>query len=292
MKVISDITELLKTIGLNQIAIDSDFHIFRLEDFDIEKAKSNNAFYSEFFEITLVIKDDGHFNFGENSFHDINQSICFLSPGQLTSYIREKEIAKGYSIHFRSSFLNPIKHTYELLTEFSYFKLHSFPIYKLQKAKLNQFQKMFQEIFEEFETNDQQSIEIIRLYLHALLYKVKRILPAKINMVDKSRSNQIANQFEDLVFQYSHKYKLISDYASLLNISAIHLSDCVKKTSGKSAKQILSDYQILKAKSLLVQSNLSIKEVAYALGYDDVSNFTKFVKKHLGITPKEFRENP
>ncbi|MCT4615938.1 MAG: helix-turn-helix domain-containing protein [Marinifilaceae bacterium] len=292
MRVITDIKELLKAFGIEEDQIDSDFHIFKLENYDIEKSKLKQAFYSDLFEITLVIEDDGHFTYGENSYHDINQTICFLSPGQLTSYRRDNGIAKGYSIHFKSSFLSPIKQTYEILTEFNYFKLHSLPLYKLNKTQLNEFTKMFMDIYKEFELNDNQSINIIRLYLNALLYKVNRIIPNNIDIIGMSRSNQIANMFEELLYQHSSKYKLLSEYASLLNISSAHLSDCVKKTCGKPAKQVVIDHQVLKAKSLLTQSNLSIKEVAFELGYADVTNFTKFVKKHLGVTPKEFRHNP
>lgn len=65
-----------------------------------------------------------------------------------------------------------------------------------------------------------------------------------------------------------------------------------QKNSGKPAKQVLIDFQLLKSKSLLKQSNMSIKEIAFKLGYEDVTNFTKFLKKNLGITPKAFRYNP
>lgn len=156
MKVITDIGELLETLALKQDPIDSGFHIFRLEDFDINKPKSKEAYFSDFFEITIAIKDDGYFSFGENSYHDIDQTICFLSPGQLTSYKRDKGIAKGYSIHFNSSFLIPLKHSFEVITEFSYFELHTLPIYKLNETKLNELLKTFHDIYKEFELNDEQ----------------------------------------------------------------------------------------------------------------------------------------
>lgn len=292
MKIISDIEELLQMLALNQEAIDSGFHIFRLEDFDVDKPKVKEAYFSDFFEITIVIKDDGYFSFGENSYHDIDKTICFLSPGQLTSYKRDKGIAKGYSIHFNSSFLIPMQHSFEVITEFNFFKLHTLPIFKLTETKLNELLHAFNEIFNEFETNDKQTIPIIRSYLIALLYKIKRLLPDKKETIGMSRPMEIANKFEDLVCQHSDKHRQISHYASLLNISPAHLSECVKKVTGKPAKQVILDFQLLKAKSLLKQSNLSIKEIAIKLGYEDTTNFTKFIKNHLGLTPKVFRNNP
>ncbi|MCT4645453.1 MAG: helix-turn-helix domain-containing protein [Carboxylicivirga sp.] len=292
MKVISDIGELLQTLALNQAPIDSGFHIFRLEDFDVNKSKAKEAYFSDFFEIAIVIKDDGHFSLGEESYHDIDQTICFLSPGQLASYKREKGIAKGYSIHFKSSFLIPMKHSFEVITEFNYFKLHTLPIFKLNETNLNELLNKFHEIYEEFELNDKQTIPIIRSYLIALLYKIKRLLPDQKETVGMTRPMEIASKFEDLVCQNADKHRQISFYASRLNISPAHLSECVKKVTGKPAKQVILDFQLLKAKSLLKQSNLSIKEIALRLGYEDVTNFSKFIKKHLGVTPKAFRNNP
>ena len=77
----------------------------------------------------------------------------------------------------------------------------------------------------------------------------------------------------------------------MININATYLGEVVKKTTGKSPKQILSERLILEAKSLLHNTEMSISEVAYFLKFEDPSNFTKFFKSKTGISPAIYRNN-
>ena len=65
--------------------------------------------------------------------------------------------------------------------------------------------------------------------------------------------------------------------------------EILKNETGRSAKQIIEEFLMFEAKSLLKQTQMSIKEIVFWLGYEDASYFTKYFKSKEGITPLNYR---
>ena len=82
----------------------------------------------------------------------------------------------------------------------------------------------------------------------------------------------------------------IREFAALLHVHPIHLSNTVKEVTGKSTCDWYEEKLVSISKELLLQTNLTIAAIAQQLTYDP-SNFTKFFKHYTGITPKQFRKN-
>ena len=112
------------------------------------------------------------------------------------------------------------------------------------------------------------------------------------NKVFTDRAEEITFLFENILKEKSnYKYRLY-DYASQLNISTAYLSEVVKKTTGKSAKTLIQETIIYKAKTLLKQSSEDIATIAYTLGFNDASYFIKYFKNQIGLTPSKYRKEP
>jgi AraC family transcriptional regulator, regulatory protein of adaptative response / methylphosphotriester-DNA alkyltransferase methyltransferase len=82
----------------------------------------------------------------------------------------------------------------------------------------------------------------------------------------------------------------IRDFANLLHIHPVHLSNTVKEVTGKSACNLFEDRLVTLSKEMIATSPLSIGEIARQLTYDP-SNFVKFFKKYTGMTPKKYRDS-
>ena len=82
----------------------------------------------------------------------------------------------------------------------------------------------------------------------------------------------------------------MKDYAEMMLISTKLLNQVVKAFTLNTVKTFIDDYIILEAKRSISISDLSLKEIAFSLGFDEATNFTKFFKKKVGISPKEFRD--
>jgi AraC-like DNA-binding protein len=81
----------------------------------------------------------------------------------------------------------------------------------------------------------------------------------------------------------------IAHFADRLHVSPGHLSNTVKRTTGRSPCDFYEDGLVEFAKDLLVDERQSIGAVAHALTMDP-SNFTKFFKRFVGVTPSEYRK--
>ncbi|UTW64558.1 AraC family transcriptional regulator [bacterium SCSIO 12741] len=74
-------------------------------------------------------------------------------------------------------------------------------------------------------------------------------------------------------------------------MSTVCLSECVKQTSQKTAKKILTEYIIMEAHFKLLNTQFSVETIATELGFDDRSNFINFYKKHTRLTPNQERKS-
>lgn len=95
--------------------------------------------------------------------------------------------------------------------------------------------------------------------------------------------------FDILLEQHFKTKKLPSFYASELNITLKHLNRIANEILKKTATEVISDRVILEAKRMLTDKQLSINEIADALGYEDYSYFSRLFKKQTGQSPTNFR---
>jgi AraC family transcriptional regulator, transcriptional activator of pobA len=104
-----------------------------------------------------------------------------------------------------------------------------------------------------------------------------------------SRNQKTAKEFNELLNKNFQEKKDVAFYAQQLNLTPKNLSEILKTETGLSAKQVIDEFLMFEAKSLLKQTQMSIKEIVYWLGYEDPSYFTKHFKNKEGITPLDYR---
>ena len=98
-------------------------------------------------------------------------------------------------------------------------------------------------------------------------------------------------EFIDLLESHLTTLKQVSQYTDLMNLSSYQLNEITKTAVGKTASALIDEYIILEAKRDLLATPNQIKDVADHLGYEDVSYFIRFFKKHTGYSPDAFRRN-
>jgi AraC-like DNA-binding protein len=98
------------------------------------------------------------------------------------------------------------------------------------------------------------------------------------------------SRFEHAILSSGNTFLSVNEYAAIMNISPIYLTECVKKATGKSAQKIIIDYKIQYAKTLLYQMEKPITDIAEVLGFNEVANFNQFFKRNTGITATQFRK--
>jgi AraC-like DNA-binding protein len=101
----------------------------------------------------------------------------------------------------------------------------------------------------------------------------------------------IALRFKSLLRAHLPAKKKPSQYADLLHISPSYLNEAVKKATGFTAGYRIRHEIVLEAKRLLFHTDMSVKEIAFELGYEDCAYFTRLFTGVSGMSPVQFRKN-
>lgn len=99
------------------------------------------------------------------------------------------------------------------------------------------------------------------------------------------------DEFLELLETHIITHKLVSQYTDLMLLSQYQLNEITKASVGKTASELIDQHILLEAKRYLLATTKQIKDIAWDLGYEDISYFIRFFKKHTGHSPDAFRKN-
>ncbi len=288
------ISELLKFMKLEKFQKLDNFHIFKFEEHPEQMGAEFHAITEDIFEISISKNWDITIGVDDKEFKTNKNHLSFIPPGKEV-YIREHEVVGknlGYMIFYTSDFLRFTPSFYSMIKRFPYYNIHHAPVYGLNNENYVFYNMYMERIYEAFQQLNKDNVEMIRAYLTILLFQTKNLLALNVLQESKySRAEEITFEFEQLLKSTPHKNQKLSYYASKLNISDVYLSECIKKATGSSAKQLLTEYIIHEAKYLLSESSQILDAISIQLGFKETSNFINFFKKNSGLTPNQFRKS-
>lgn len=106
-----------------------------------------------------------------------------------------------------------------------------------------------------------------------------------------SHSEKIFYDFLDLLHTHYRKQRRVSFYAGELSLTPRHLTTVIRLVSGRSAARWIEEYIVLEAQILLRNSPMAIKEIAYELGFNEQSLFSKYFSRVSGSSPESYRRS-
>lgn len=134
-------------------------------------------------------------------------------------------------------------------------------------------------------------LEILQNLLFSFLLLAERERKKQLNFNEKQSVDlYYALLFKRLVDENFKKNRLLSFYASQLEISKIYLNEVTLKTYGKMAKQIIDDKTMIEAKRLLVNTTEEIQKISFDLGFDQPTYLSKFFRRNKESSPGDFRK--
>ncbi|UFH35009.1 AraC family transcriptional regulator [Flavobacterium acetivorans] len=160
---------------------------------------------------------------------------------------------------------------------------------EIEKLELDM---IFSNIRDEIKEEELASNELVFSYLKIFLIKLTRLKSVN-GQEEKTVVPSIPEYLKELIvlinenFQKEHQ---ASFYANKLNISVKTLSKATTKHYQKTISGLLHEKLILKSKWELLHTNTPIKAIANNMGFRDEYYFSRFFKKHIGLSPKHFRE--
>jgi AraC-like DNA-binding protein len=258
----------------------------RLEDVFTNRESSKSNCYSLLWVTEGMIDlsiDEIDIQLNENQ-------MAFITPVKYVKILENH--GKVNVIQFNREFYCIRENDHEVSCEgILYFGSQGLPTLNLEDKDVKSFERLLEVIREEFEITDTIQEEMLRIVLKKWLIKATRIAKVQNNIVGLSTSKtEVLRQFKVLVEKNYKTLHKVSDYAKLLNMSPKTISNQFNKLGQESPSVIIQQRVIIEAKRYILYSNLSNKEIAYKLGFDDSSSFSHYFKTRTGISSKQFKE--
>lgn len=208
--------------------------------------------------------------------YEIQPNRLFLTkPSQIHNWSYNND-TRGYILVFDKHLISNL--SLELLST-TYFDLDTDTAYF--------FKTIIENLIKVTVENDEFSEQEINASLKLILTKLARI-SGKAFQKQITKPNEILN-FSKLILDNVSCNLTIKEYADRLNITTEKLNEICKEYYGISPKKIILDKKITESKRLLHFSDLSVKEIAFQLGFEDSSYFSRIFKQRTRLSPSDFK---
>ncbi|MDR1719432.1 MAG: helix-turn-helix transcriptional regulator [Dysgonamonadaceae bacterium] len=226
-------------------------------------------------------------------FNDIrlNKNEIHLSLARQIAFVSEwSDDVRGYYCRFDDAFLEQIylQDNIENDLEFISSFLSRYPL-RLTLAAASRITYLLEALLQLHDEKSAHHFPLMHVYLVALIYEMKMMMIESGLDFYPSKAFLITKRYNDLLAKYIEKERSMEFYARSLNITPNHLNKSVKSVTGRTAVTLLNEIRIREAKMRLKYTNLTINEIAFQLGFDDQSYFSRFFKKAAGCSPMEYR---
>jgi AraC-like DNA-binding protein len=237
----------------------------------------------------------GEIQYGRSKYDFEEGTMMFTSPLQVVSAGPGVAMEEGWALFFHPDLLHgtDLEKKIRRYTFFSYEANEALHVSEEENAILWDCVK---KIEREYSQNiDKHTVALIASNIELLLNYCTRFYDRQF--ITRTKVNaDIVQKFERLLSDYFSAESQaetgmpdVNYFASRLNLSSNYLSDLLSRYTGKSTQEHIHLQLVERAKSLLWSTNKSISEIAYDLGFEYPSHFTKIFKAKTGHAPKEFR---
>lgn len=134
--------------------------------------------------------------------------------------------------------------------------------------------------------------EIIRHLITGMFIELGNIYKQQMLRLSSANGSQhiLMNKFLELIYDNYMQHRDVAFYADKLSLSSRYFTTVIRKVCGESALKWIEKYVALEAKLLLRDSNMTVKEIASQLNFEDTSFFCRYFKRATGFSPEEYRK--
>ncbi len=249
-----------------------------------------------FYAIFLKEIHCGELKYGRNSYDYDEGTLVFFGPGQVVEINNEENYQPtGLSLIFHPDL---VKGTAlgKQMNQYSFFSYESHEALHLSLREQQIIRDLFGKLeYEISQTIDKHSKRIITNNIELLLNYCVRFYDRQF-ITRENINNDVLSKFEHLLHNYFHSstvhelgFPLVGYFANQLNLSPNYFGDLIKKETGKTAQEHIHLKLIDVAKEMVFDTEKSISQIAFDLGFKYPQHFIRMFKKSTGFTPNEYR---
>ena len=255
---------------------------------------------ADFYIISLKNPAPKSLQYGRQYYDFEEGTMMFVSPNQVFSISEFDEFDKtqyeGWGLYFHPDLINGTS-LQKKIQDFSFFSYSVSEALHLSEDEKQTLSSLVSAIEKEYQTNiDRYSKNLIVTAIEQLLNYSQRFYGRQF-ITRQKLNTDLVSEFEQLLKSYFQSnisadkgLPSVDYFSSLLNLSSGYLTDLLKRETGKTTKEFIQIEVLEIAKNKLLNSNDTVNEIAYSLGFEYPQYFNRLFKSKLGVTPLEYRQ--
>jgi AraC-like DNA-binding protein len=285
------------------------FRFFRLEQavshplvavIDFGKIKEditeNTLLSCDFYSLICKSYNRNNVKYGRKVVDFQDGSLICMAPGQVMELENDFDpdaVISGWGVFFHPDLIRATS-LFDKMKDYSFFAYEIAEALHLSDKENQILKDCVLKIEMELKENiDEHSQNIIVSQVELLLNYCTRFYSRQF-ITRRNSGNSVVTQIERILSSYfqnnaEKRLPTVKDLAEQVFLSPGYLSDLLKKETGKNAQDHIHFHLIGEAKNLLLGTDKSVGEIAYALGFEYPQYFNKLFKQKTGKTPVEFR---
>jgi AraC family transcriptional activator of pobA len=242
-----------------------------------------------YYQIVWISRGSGFFNIDLEKYRIESDTVYTIPTGRF-HHILSNERLSGFVLSFNLDFLClGIDATEEPLFKEISADLKTTRRYTIKRED-GALPNVLAEINLAFKANSMLHREILSTLVKSFLMYVKRQSTSVREEKISSHRVRLVNKFRAKLEDQFRTKKQVADYANDLFVTPNYLTDVVKKITGHSVSYHIQQRTVQEAKRLVIYDDATMKLVASALGFEDLSHFSKYFKKAAGMNFSDFRK--
>lgn len=240
------------------------------------------------FLIFWIEEGSGSFRADLKEYGITSSTVYCIYPGQSLQFYNLSGI-KGYALSFTADFCSLNDDLTRLLYS-GVFKAYGMIAMEVHGEVRGELVQLMQSMVKEYFGTSEFKAEMLRTLLKVYLIQLSRLAGHSL-LQDNEMQNDVTlvTRFLEMIDVHFLTMKKVSDYADKLSLAPNYLNIKVKRISGYTAGYHIRQRIVLEAKRQAHWDRMSLKEISYKLGYNDVAHFSKFFKKEAGVSFSSFK---
>lgn len=228
---------------------------------------------------------------------DIEQSaLLFGTPKVPYHWLPQDDKQNGHFCVFTEEFLVHSK-SGVVLDDLPIFRPGGYPIFQLNQEEADDIAFIFKKMTKEISSTYAFKYDLLRNYVLELIHYGQKLQPATAMYPTHTAAARISSLFIELLErqfpiespQQKLSLRTANEYAHRLSVHVNHLNKVLKENTGKTTTDLIGTRIVQEAKILLKQTDWTVSEIAYCLGFEEVAHFSNFFRKQTSFSPIAFR---
>ncbi|GAB7087349.1 AraC family transcriptional regulator [Marinifilum fragile] len=254
----------------------------------LKHSQKNNhkAHRLNFYQILIFTKGRGTHEVDFEKIAYSENTVIPIAMGQVQRFSANEQ-TEGFAVVFTPDFIIKGGADYQYLYDYTIFTHSLKPISNFANKEV--YALLDEMIAEQSKDLQFDTAEYQRNLLKNFLIQIERNKRERVDIICND-SFAIYIKFKKIV-EEKVSYKLrVSDICDELKVTPKQLNAAIKLYVSTNTKQFIEDRLVLEIKRLLGYTALSIKEIAYKIGFEDPTNFTKYFKSRVNMLPSEYQK--